>query len=175
MLRFIRPAIVGLLMLGALVSQADAQLQCLSPGERVTFDLQALRSELMVLATGCGDVRPYNAFIERYRPELMENEQAISSYFRHKYGRRGRQEHDSFVTALANAQADQASRLGSEFCPRNGQIFQEAMALHSGGELRPFAAGQALFPRSMDICPVEVAQDPPRRPVHRASLRNRRR
>jgi hypothetical protein len=176
MRRFVRHLTVGLLALGTLAmltAQADAQLRCLSPAERAAFDLQALRSELMVLATGCGDDQPYNAFIERYKPELMMNEHAISSYFREKFGRRGQQEHDHFVTDLANAQASIAGRLGSEFCPRNGQIFHEAMALRSVDELRPFAAGQALLPPSLDICPVEVAQAPERKPTQHARPRHR--
>jgi hypothetical protein len=171
MRRFARSLTAGLLALGTLATmtaQADAELHCLSPSERTAFDVQALRSELMVLAVGCGDDHPYNAFIERYKPELMENEHAITSYFHQKYGRRGQQEHDRFVTELANAQASSGSHLGSEFCPRNTQIFHEAMALRSADELRPFAAGQALFPQSMDVCPVEVAQAPERKPARRA-------
>ena len=165
----------GLLALGALTVQANAQMQCLSPSQRAMFDVAALRSELMVLATGCsGDDRPYNAFIERYKPELIANEHAVAEYFRHRYGRRGQSEHDSFVTSLANAQASRASRLGSEFCPRNGEIFHEVMALEASNQLPPFAAGQALFPDSMDVCPTEVAEAPERRhpvirhkPAHR--------
>ena len=171
MRRFVRPLAVGLLALGSLATltaQADAQLLCLPPAERTAFDVLALRSELMVLAVGCGDSHPYNAFIARYKPELLENEHAISSYFQAKFGRRGQQEHDRFVTDLANAQASSGSRLGSEFCPRNGQIFQEAMALRSPDELRPFAAGQALFPDSLDVCPTAVAPAPARKPARPA-------
>lgn len=155
----------GLLTLGALAPvAATADMRCLSPAERAAFDVQALRSELMVLATGCGDDQPYNAFITRYKPELQTNERDMDTWFRHRYGRRAQQEHDRFVTELANAQAEHASHLGSEFCPRNGQIFAEAMALTGAGELAPFAAGQALFPPSMDVCPVEVAQAPAAEP-----------
>lgn len=164
---------IALAALGGLTAQADAQLQCLSPAQRAAFDVQALRSELMVLATGCGDDQPYNAFIERYKPQLLANERAMDEYFRHRYGRRGQTEHDRFVTDLANAQASRASRLGSEFCPRNGQIFSEALALSSSSELAPFAAGQALFPTSMEVCPVEVAQAPVAE-HRRAPVRHRR-
>lgn len=160
----------GLLALGTLTVQAEAQMQCLSPTQRAMFDVQALRSELMVLATGCGDDQPYNAFIERFKPALMANEHAIDAYFRQRYGRRGQSEHDTFVTSLANAQASRASRLGSEFCPRNGQIFHEVMALDTSSQLSPFAAGQAVFPASLDVCQVEVAQESERRrpvPRHR--------
>ena len=165
----------GLLASGALTVQANAQMQCLTPSQRAMFDVQALRSELMVLATGCGDDQSYNAFIRRYKPALMANEHEVVEYFRHRYGRRGQSEHDTFVTALANAQASRASRLGSEFCPRNGEIFREVMALEGSHQLPPFAAGQAVYPASMDVCPTEVAEAPVRhRPVvHHRPVRHR--
>ena len=169
MRRFFCHLTVALVSVSVLASQqASAQLQCMSPGERAAFDVQALRSEAMVLATGCSDDQSYNAFINRYKPELQANEREIDAWFKKKYGRRAQQEHDHFVTDLANAQAESGSRLGTEFCPRNGQIFHQALALPSSGDLSPFAAGQALFPQSIDLCPVEVAQAPARKraPVH---------
>ena len=56
----------------------------------------------MVLATGCHDDDGYNAFVRKYQPELMSNENAIGDIFKHKYGRRAQQEHDQFTTELAN-------------------------------------------------------------------------
>lgn len=164
MRRFLCQLSAAVAVLGVLTpTLASAQLQCLSSAQRATFDVQALRSELMVLATGCGDDRAYNEFINRYKPELLANEKEIDAWFKHRYGRRGQQEHDRFVTELANEHASIGSRLGSEFCPRNGQIFGQALALQSPSQLASFAAGQALFPRSMDLCPVEVAQAPARK------------
>ncbi|HEY1933087.1 MAG TPA: hypothetical protein VGG99_13820 [Acetobacteraceae bacterium] len=132
---------------------AEAQeMQCLTPQERAVFDIQALRSEVMVLATGCSDDAAYNAFIERYRPELMANERAIDAWFKQHFGRGAQTAHDSFVTDLANAHSDAGSKLGSEFCPRNGMIFQEVMALQRSSELPAFAAGQDLMPASINVC-----------------------
>ncbi len=166
MRRFLCQMTAGILALSTLgAQQAVAQLQCLSSQERAAFEVQALRSELMVLATGCGDDHSYNAFITRYRPELMANEHDIGAWFKRAFGRRGQQEHDRFVTELANAQASNGSHLGSEFCPRNGQIFSQALALRQSSELNAFAAGQNLFPRSLEVCPVEVAQATPARKV----------
>lgn len=140
---------------------ASAQtLQCLTPHDRATFDVQALRSEVMVLATGCSDDSQYNAFIERYRPELMANEHEIDAWFKRHYGRGAQAAHDRFVTDLANAHSDDGSKLGTEFCPRNGLIFQEVMALPHSSELPAFAAGQNLIPSSMSLCHEEVAEAP---------------
>ena len=104
------------------VQQAQAQLQCLPPQERAAVEVAALRSELMVLATGCHDDDGYNAFIHKFQPELMGNEQAISEIFKKKYGRRGQQEHDQFVTDLANAESSAGMRLGTDFCERFPRI-----------------------------------------------------
>ena len=111
-----------------------------------------MRSELMVLATGCHEDDRYNAFIRRYQNDLQANERAINAYFQHRYGRAGQTEHDRFVTDLANAISRQGSDLGGDFCPRNGLIFSEVLALESAGELGDFAAGKNLVPASVEIC-----------------------
>src|SRR6476661_6225866 len=97
------------------VQQAQAELQCLPPQERAAIEVAALRSELMVLATGCHDDDGYNAFIRKFQPELMGNEQAIGEMFKKKYGRRAQQEHDQFVTDLANAESSAGMHLGTDF------------------------------------------------------------
>ena len=78
-----RRTILSLAAAGSLIcQQAAAQLQCMTPTDRATFDVQALRSEMMVLATGCADDAQYNAFITRYQPELQANERDIDGWFK---------------------------------------------------------------------------------------------
>ena len=116
-----RRMIVSLAAAGTLIcQQAAAQLHCMSPAEQAAFDVQALRSEMMVLATGCSDDTQYNAFITRYQPELQANERDIDAWFKKKFGSRAQSEHDRFVTDLANAQSSAGTNLGSDFCPHNG-------------------------------------------------------
>jgi hypothetical protein len=129
-----------------------AQPQCSSMADQSAFEVQALRSELMVLATGCHDDESYNAFIRRYQADLQGNERAIDAYFKHRYGRMAQTEHDRFVTDLANAISRQGSDLGGDFCPRNGLIFNEVLALESASELADFAAGKNLIPTSVSVC-----------------------
>src|SRR3974390_2043773 len=106
-------ATLGLTLGGTLIAQqAVAQMACLSPAERGAFEVQALRSEMMVLATGCSDDSQYNAFIKRYQPELMANEKDIDAWFKRHFGRRAQTEHDRFVTELANARSDAGMHLG---------------------------------------------------------------
>jgi hypothetical protein len=121
-----------------------------------------LRSELMVLATGCHQDDSYNAFIRKYQSDLIGNEKAIGDIFKRKYGKRAQQEHDRFTTELANAESSLGMRLGSDFCGRNGLIFPEVLALRSPGELAAYAAGKDLVPTSMEVC-TQVAQAAPAR------------
>jgi hypothetical protein len=129
-----------------------AERQCSSLSDQSAFEVQALRSELVVLATGCHNDENYNAFIRRYQSDLQANERTISAYFQHRYGRAGQTEHDRFVTELANAMSRQGSDLGGDFCPRNGLIFSEVLALESPAQLADFAAGKNLIPASVDVC-----------------------
>jgi len=148
-------AVVGLLA----APEAQAQLQCLSAPDRTAIEVAALRSQLMVLATGCRHEEKYNAFIRKYQPDLMSNERAIGDMFKRKYGKRGQQEHDRFSTELANAGSNAGVRLGTDFCDRNGLIFAEVMSLRSADDLPAFAAGKDLVPPTMQMC-TEVAQAP---------------
>ena len=156
-----------------------AQRQCTSLADQSAFEVQALRSELMVLATGCHDDAQYNAFIRRFQPDLQANERTIDAYFQHRYGRGGQTAHDRFVTDLANAISDQGTQIGGDFCPRNGMIFNEVMVLESSAELAAYAAGKDLVPASVTICtPMPSSAVATRRamPTHRVvALRKKRR
>ena len=144
-------AVTALTMLSA--QPVLAQRQCSSVSDQSTFEIQALRSELMVLATGCHDDASYNAFIRRYQPDLQANERAIDAYFKHRYGKSAQVEHDRFVTDLANAMSREGSDMGGDFCGHNGLMFNEVLALQSANQLTDYAAGKDLVPTSVEICP----------------------
>jgi hypothetical protein len=131
---------------------AEAEEHCSAPADQSAFELEALKSELMVLATGCHDDAQYNAFMNRYKPELAANEREFDAYFKRAYGRRAQREHDAYVTSLANAQSDVGLKQGSDFCPRNGIVFDEVMALQNQNELPAYAAGKDLIPASLGAC-----------------------
>jgi hypothetical protein len=150
-----------------------AQRQCGSMSDQSAFEVQALRSELMVLATGCHDDDRYNAFIRRYQKDLQGNEHEIVAYFQHRYGRAGQTEHDRFVTDLANAISRQGSDLGGDFCPRNGAIFAEVLALESSGDLADFAAGKNLVPASVEICTPASSGSGTVHAVHKETVASR--
>jgi hypothetical protein len=148
-----RRLVTAVAALSLITSQsAFAARPCTSLSDQSAFEVQALRSELMVLATGCHDDDSYNAFIRRYQPELQANEKQVSAYFQHRFGRAGQTEHDRFVTDLANAMSRQGSDLGGDFCGRNGLMFHEVLALDGAAELSDYAAGKNLIPASIEVC-----------------------
>lgn len=138
--------------------------------EQPVFNVEALKSEMMVLATACHDDAQYNAFIQRYQPTLMANEHALDNYFKHEYGRHAQTEHDSYITSLANAQADEGLKQGTDFCPRNAALFEEAMALDGPTDLPQFAAGQDLLPASLGSCQAPVSTPAPTGVIRRRTV-----
>lgn len=158
-----RRVLSGLAAVSLLTTQAHAQLDCLRPQERSVVDVAALRSELMVLATGCHQDERYNAFIRKFQPDLMNNEREVNDMFKRMYGKRAQQEHDRFVTELANGESDAGTHLGTDFCARNSLIFNEVMALPNPSELPAYAAGKDLVPNRVDVCPQVAAAPAPRK------------
>lgn len=154
------PVIAAACCLG--LSAAHAQPPC---AEQPVFDVEALKSEMMVLATDCHADAQYNAFMERFHPELLANEHALDAYFRRLYGRRGQTEHDSFITNLANAQSEQGLRQGTDFCPRTSVLFEEAMVVNRN-ELPAFAAGKDVLPPTLAAC-EQPRPAPTRTLIHR--------
>jgi hypothetical protein len=166
-----RRLLSSLATLALLSQQAHAQLDCLQPHERSAVEVAALRSELMVLATGCRQDERYNAFIRKYQPDLLGNEHAVHDMFKRIYGKRAQQEHDRFTTDLANGESSAGMHLGSDFCDRNSLIFKEVMALPGAAELPAYAAGKDLVPTAVDVCP-QVAQAPARKQVASAGKKH---
>ena len=169
-----RRLVLSLVAVGMLTAQqAQAQLQCLTPDERSAVEVAALRSELMVLATGCHEDDRYNAFVRKYQADLLGNEKAVAEMLKRKYGKRGQQEHDRFTTEMANAESSAGMRLGGDFCAHNGMLFTEVMALSSASDLAAYAAGKDLVPSTLGMC-TEVAKAPtPTRAVASASTKHR--
>lgn len=134
------------------------------------FELAALKTELMVVATTCDTDQPYNDFITRYRPVLSSNDQAVIRHFTSRDRRAGQRANDAFITNLANARAQEANRVGADFCARNARLFKEVMSLPSAAELAPYAASKDLLPASLGSCAaVAGAAAEPARPARRAA------
>ena len=140
-------------MLAAPASEAAAR--CASEGEQSVFEVEALKSELMVVGITCKQEDRYNAFIQRYQPKLAENYRSFEQHFARARG--GARARDAYVTNLAQVRGFEAQKLGSDFCLRNPGLFDEVMALPGAEVLPAYAAGKDLIPDSLGSCATQAA------------------
>jgi hypothetical protein len=159
-----RRVMFGLMAALVAMPSAMAATKCANTSDRSLFEVMALKSELMVLATTCHSSAQYNAFIGRYQSDLVRYDKAAQDYFRRVYGRAAEREHDAYVTNLANAQSTFGLHQGTDFCPRNDTLYSEVMALNSPSELPLYADAKDLVPEELGAC---VAPTPPAAPVRR--------
>lgn len=166
-----RPA-VALLTAAALLATpaAEAAQRCPNVQQQAMYEVAALKTELMVVATACREEQRYNDFVTRYRAELGENDKALLQHFT-RSGRAGQRAYDAYITNLANARAKLGQDLGSDFCPRNAGLFSEVMSLTNGSDLFAYAAGKDLIPATLGAC--ESAQPAPAAAPRQAASRNR--
>ena len=147
-----RKLISGLVAAGMLASHA-AGAACVPVNDREALDVAGLKTQLMVQTLTCKNDSEYNAFINKFKPELTADERTTSGYFSHAYGRNGQKRQDEYLTLLANANADTSQKDGSRFCAHNEDIFKQVLALNNGTELKEYAAGRTTGqPAGMQAC-----------------------
>lgn len=154
-----RRFLIGLTAVGSLLgNSAMAAQQCPNATDQQAFELTALKTALMVVATTCGNKEQYGNFIRRYQPKLVETDRSLGSYFKAHYGSRGQFEQDKYATDLANTQSRFGLEQGTDFCARNATLFTEVLALGSAADLPHYAAGKDLIPASLGVCPGSGSQ-----------------
>lgn len=149
------------LVASAASTGAFAQARCPSASDQAAFEVGALKSQMIVLAESCTDAdKSYNAFIERYRPELTSQDRVVNAWFKKVYGKAAQREYDSYITNLINSQSQNGLKQGTTFCPRTRILFSEAMALPSATVLAQYAAGKDLVPSDLGSCVAPPAPLP---------------
>jgi hypothetical protein len=146
----------GLLAAGLLCAGVAAAQPCAKPADVMAFDIAGLKSKLMVTALTCNAQERYNAFVQRFRGDLMTHDRALHAYFARVFGGgRALHEHDDYVTNLANTQSQSGIKQGTLFCQQNVGIFNEVLSLQKGTDLVSFAASKSL-PQPIDVvaCPA---------------------
>lgn len=139
---------------------AQPARMCAKPAEKQAFDVAGLKSQLMVTAISCQHEERYNSFVGKYRGQLQASEKALNGYFSRSFGRTATQEHDNYITALANAESQDGLKHGTDFCQKNMAMFDEVMALKDGTQLAQYSESKSLFqPLIVSECPA--APPPP--------------
>ncbi len=124
------------------------------------FDLQGLKSELMVTALSCRAQDNYNSFVAKFRGQLLQGEKALDSYFRTTYGSAARRQYDDYITQLANIQSERGLQSGTIFCDQRMAMFDEVKELKDMHDLANYAeAKDILQPASFESCSAPKAVD----------------
>ncbi|WP_408886725.1 hypothetical protein [Lichenicola cladoniae] len=156
-----------------LSSQAFAAGQCGMSSARQAFDVQGLKSELMVTALSCNVQDRYNAFVEKFRPDLTAQEVALNSYFRTTYGRGAQTAHDDYITQLANAQSERGLKAGVAFCQQRVSMFDEVAVLENATDLGGYAEAKDIVqPASYETCAAPSSLNHPARVRHIRAVRS---
>ena len=135
---------------------AEALARCANETDQAIFEVEALKTELMVVATTCkGPAEDrYNDFVRRYQQGLVVSNRGIGQYFTRSHGKGGQRQQDIFITELANARSNNARQLGSDYCARNNGLFDEVMALQGVTDLPAYAATKDLLASGVTACPA---------------------
>ena len=112
---------------------------CARPVEKDAIDVSALVSELQLITLTCHTDKEYNTLILHLRPALTTKEKNLGSFFTRAYGKRGRLEHDKYISELANLQSQFRLKWGARFCSANASMFDQLMPLSTVGELATYA------------------------------------
>jgi hypothetical protein len=136
---------VSAVLVAGLFSAGFAAAQpCAKPADLSALDVAGLKSKLMVTAITCNQQDRYNDFVQRFRSDLLAQERALHAYFARAFGGRAQNEHDNYITSLANTQSQSGIRQGTLFCQQNTGIFSEVLALAKGADLAGYAASKHL-------------------------------
>jgi hypothetical protein len=135
---------------------------CEFPADRVAFDIEGLKSQLMVTALACKEQDKYNAFMSRYQPSVAQEEHDLNAYFKRSYGKQYQKAYDDYISNLANVQEQDGLKAGNAFCSNLPAMFDEVMSLHDQSELHDFANSKVIAqPVTFETCttpPPETAK-----------------
>ncbi|WP_428391122.1 hypothetical protein [Lichenicoccus sp.] len=161
-----------LMIASTLGSAASAAELCGKSAARQAFDVEGLKSELMVTALSCGEQDSYNAFVAKFRPDLTGQERDLIAYFKHTYGRHAQTEHDDYITQLANVQSERGLAAGTQFCAQRANMFGEVMALDNASDLGGYAEAKDIAePAVYETCDAPAASQEHGRVRHIRSTR----
>ena len=161
-----------LMIVGSLGPAASAAALCDKSAAREAFDVEGLKSELMVTALSCGEQDNYNAFVAKFRPDLTGQEHALTAYFKQTYGKRAQTEHDGYITQLANVQSERGLAAGTQFCAQRASMFSEVMALDDASDLGGYAEAKDIVqPAIHETCDAPAPSHEHGRVRHIRSVR----
>ena len=126
---------------------------CEFDADRTAFDIEGLKSQLMLTALACKKQDRYNEFMSRYKPQVASAEAGLATYFKRSYGRQGQTQYDAYITNLADEQEKDGLKSGTAYCENLEVMFDEVMSLHDASELHDFTNAKAIVqPITFETC-----------------------
>ena len=125
-------AIAAMLATAAMTGQAFAGGVCSRAEETAAVKAEILQQQLMVAAYSCSMPGSYNAFVIKYRPDLIASDQTAQGLFK-RASATGEAEYQTFKTRMAN-DFSLDSQNDNGFCDKARDMFQTA-AEHRGESL----------------------------------------
>ena len=101
---------------------------CTDPVAQTALNTRALQTELMVAALSCGNRIHYNAFVIKYRGDLVKHGRSLQSFFQRKHGAAGRKNLNTFITRLANEASQRSSITHAAFCANSSLLFNRLLS-----------------------------------------------
>ncbi|QHI95147.1 hypothetical protein GT348_01560 [Aristophania vespae] len=162
-------AIITLVGSFAASSPTQAAVACHPPKDvHAAFNVVGLKSELMVTALSCQAQDRYNEFVTHFKSDLNNSEKRLERYFKATYGRRARQQHDAYITQLADVQSLGGLKSGTVFCDQRVPMFNEINALDNADDLAHYAEAKDIVqPSSYESCTAPRAKKTRRHVVRR--------
>ncbi|MGH8488270.1 MAG: hypothetical protein ACREXS_05230 [Gammaproteobacteria bacterium] len=118
---------VMVIMTGLLTADSGWADPCTDPVEQTALDTRALQTELMVAALSCGNRIHYNAFVRKYRGDLVKHGRSLRSFFQRKHGAAGQKNLNTFITRLANEASQRSSITHAAFCANSSSLFNRLL------------------------------------------------
>ncbi len=142
------------------VSNVALAATCASPVEKAALDARVLQSELMVAALTCGENARYNAFVDKFQPELVGLGQALRSYFSRAFGKSGEYQMDQFVTKLANDATIRRTQFTMpQYCADAVNLFNSVLSVERAA-LREYVSQIPFAGESgIESCPVQASRE----------------
>lgn len=119
---------------------SSAYAACSTQKDMTAYDMRQLQTDLMVASLNCGYHDEYNAFIERFQPELKRNGQNLMASFKQRFGSDGKALLNAYVTTLANLSSIDSISAGSRYCEMSKNSFNKVMTVPRA-DIEAFAGG----------------------------------
>ncbi|MFN3077028.1 MAG: hypothetical protein ABT940_09150 [Alphaproteobacteria bacterium] len=96
---------------------------CAKPPEMAALSVSELQSDLLVAALNCDAQARYNAFVEKFRPELDKANRTVGAWFRSAYGKGAQSRVDKFKTSAANDASARNLAAPRGYCTEASTLF----------------------------------------------------